>query len=88
MPISYQAHPKIIEITFSFPEFVSACKISSYSIDSFLRYSQVQSPVTRLATPIFDHVHPKNFRSTFTLCELVSTCKKSYYFNDLFWKYG
>ena len=52
MPISDHAHPKIIEITFSFPEFAPACKISVHSINSFLRYSQSQSPVTRLVMPI------------------------------------
>ena len=83
IPISHHAHPKTIEITFSFPEFAPACKISVHSIYSFLRYSQFQSPVTRLAMPIFHHVYPKNFWSTFNLCELVSTCKKSGYFNWL-----
>ena len=38
-----------IVITFSFPEFVPACK------KSFWRYSQFQIPVIRLTTPIFDH---------------------------------
>ena len=33
-------HPKIIEMTFSFPEFAPACKKSVNSINSFLRYSQ------------------------------------------------
>ena len=74
--ISDQAYQKIIETTFSSPEFVPVCKISAYSIYSFLRYNQFQSHVTRLAMPIFDHVHPKTFWSTFSLCELVSTCKK------------
>ena len=87
-PISDQAHLQIIEITFSFPEFVLVCKISVHSIYSFLRYNQFQSPVTRLAKLIFDHVHPKTFWSTFTLCELVSTSKKSGHFVDLFWRYG
>ena len=73
--------------TFSFPEFAPACKISVHFIQSFLKYSQFQSPVTRLATPIFDNVHLKNFWSNFNLCELVSTCKESGYFTDLFWRY-
>ena len=46
------AHPKIIEITFSFPALPPACKKSAHSINSFFKYSQFQSPVTRLATPI------------------------------------
>ena len=35
-----KAHPKIIEIIFSFPEFPPACKKSVHSINSFFRYSQ------------------------------------------------
>ena len=35
-----QAHPKIIEITFCFPEFAPPCKKSVHFINSFLRYSQ------------------------------------------------
>ena len=30
-------HPKIIKITFSFPEFAPACKKSVYAINLFLR---------------------------------------------------
>ena len=78
----------IINITFSSPEFAAACKISVHSINSFLRYSQFLSPVTRLTKAIFDRVHPKNFWSIFNLCELVSTCKKSCYFIELFWRYS
>ena len=83
-------HPprKIIEITFSFPEFAPACKKSVHSIYSFLRYHQFQSLVTRLATPNSDHAHLKTFWSTFNLCEFVSTCKKSGYFINLFWRYS
>ena len=33
-------YPKIIERTFSFPEFVASCKIPVYSNSSFLRYIQ------------------------------------------------
>ena len=55
------AHVKIIEITFSFPEFAPTCTISVHFIHSFLRYSQFQSRVTKLAVPIFDHAHPTFF---------------------------
>ena len=87
-PIFDQAHLKIIEITFSFPEFTKACKKSVHSINWFLWYSQFYSPVTRLATPIPGHPQPKMCWSTFNLCEFVSTCKKSGYFIDLFWRYS
>ena len=81
-PIFDQVHPKISEITFNFPEFAPAFKKSVYSIDTFLRYSQFWSPVTRLATSISDdNQTPKNFWSTFNSCEFVSTCKKRL-FND------
>ena len=88
MPIFNQVHPKIIEITFSFREFAPGCKKSVHCINSYLRYSQFYSPVTRLATPISHHVSPHIFWSTFNLCEFVSTCKTSGYFIGLFWKYG
>ena len=55
------SHPKNFESIFTFPEFVPACKKSVYPICSFLGYSQLQSPVTGMATPIFDHAHTKTF---------------------------
>ena len=58
---SFNIHPKIIEITFSFPEFAPACKRSLHSINSFLRYCQFKSHATRLATPISDSAQPKIF---------------------------
>ena len=45
------------------------------SIYPFLRYSQFQSPVSKLVTLIFDHVNPKIFCSSYNLCEFVSKCK-------------
>ena len=39
-PIFDYIFPKIIEITFSLPEFPPLCKKSVHSINSFLRYSQ------------------------------------------------
>ena len=54
------AYPIIIR----YSEIVSACKKSVCSIDLFVRYSQFKSPVTRVATPIFDNSHPNMFPST------------------------
>ena len=54
----------------------------------FLRYSQFQRPMTRLAAPIFDRAHPINFLSAFNFCESVSTCKKSVYSISLFIRYS
>ena len=61
MSIFDHAYLQIIEITFSFLEFPPACKIPVYSIYSFLSYVQFQSPLTRLAVPIFYHTQPKIF---------------------------
>ena len=64
--LNYHAHfrpdtPKNHKISFCFPEFAPPCKKSVHVINSFLRYSQFWSPVTRLATPISGHAHPKIF---------------------------
>ena len=84
-PIFDQDHLKIIERTFNFPEFDPAYKKSVHSINAFLRYSQFQCSVTRLATSISGHIELRIFWSPFNLCEFESTCKK---FIDLFWRYG
>ena len=50
-------------------------KKSVKSICSFLRYSQFQSPETRLVKTIFDHAQPKNFQSTFIFLNLYQHAK-------------
>ena len=55
-PIFDQAHPKIIEITFCFPEFAPPCKKSVHSINSFLRYSQF-SQIWDLCRNIANNIH-------------------------------
>ena len=85
-PLFDQAHPKTIEIIFSFPEFALACKKSVHLIYSFLRYSPFYSPVTSLITPIFDHVHPKILWLTFNFCEFVSNAMSGYS-TDFLWRY-
>ena len=60
----------------SFPEFISTHQKPGYSINFFVRYSQFQSPATRVGTTIYDHIHPSIFQSTFNFDEFVSTCKK------------
>ena len=42
--------PKVIKVTFGFPEFLSKHQKPIYSINSFLSYSQFQCPQTRVAT--------------------------------------
>ena len=91
MVIFDHAHPKIIESTSSFPEFVPAYKKSFYSICSFWGYSQFQISMTRLATLNFDHAHPKDFRSVFNFVNLLqnvsSKCIKSIHSICSFLKY-
>ena len=42
-PIFDHTHPKITEVTFNLPEFVSASKKSVYFVYSFLKYGQLGS---------------------------------------------
>ena len=76
MPIFNHDHPKIIRVTFGFAEFLSTCQKSVYSVNFFLRYSQILNPVIRVPAPITDHAHPWSFWSTFNFYESVSTYKK------------
>ena len=64
IPISERTHLKLIETTFSFIEFVSACKLSVHSIGSFLRYSQFQS-CDQIAHAHFWPRSPKTFLINF-----------------------
>ena len=66
MAIFDHAHPKIIESTFSFPEFVPACKKSVCSISS------------RLATTICDHAHPKIFDQLLIFVNLYQYAKNQF----------
>ena len=70
------AQPKIIESTFSSPEFQPACKKTFHSIYSFLRYCQFLSPVTRLATPIFEHAQHKRFFINFKFMGICINMQK------------
>ena len=72
---SYEGAP-IIKTTLTFPKFISARQEPVYSINFLVRYSQFQSPATRVRTTIYDYVHHKILQSTFTFDEFVSTCKK------------
>ena len=83
---SYAYQKIIIKGTFSFPEFLASCKKSVYSLCSFLRYSQLYTPMTKLTITIFDDVHQQTFNSKF--CESVLTYKKSDYFISFFWRYS
>ena len=75
-PIFDHTHPKITEVTFNLPEFVSASKKSVYFVYSFLKYGQLES-------------NDKNGHNHFWQCppqkkinshEFASTCKISDYF--------
>ena len=88
MPISDHAHPKITEITFSFPEYALACKNSIHSIYSFLGYSLMLESCDQTGHTHFWLYPPKRFSSTFNLYEFISTSKTSGYFIHLFWRNG
>ena len=59
----------MIESTFNLPAFVLSCKKSGYIF---------WSPMTRLATPIFDHVHPTNFVQLLTVMNLHQHAKNPF----------
>ena len=61
MTVFDKGQPKIIGIALNFPEFTRAHKKSVHSIYSYLRYSQIWSPLARLATPILDHTNLDSF---------------------------
>ena len=75
-PIFDYTHTEMGEITFSFPQFVPACTKLVHSANSFLRYRQFYSPVTRLYTPISNHPHPKTFDQLLIYMNLYQHAKK------------
>ena len=77
--ISDHAHLKAIVLTFNFPEFAPACKISVDSIYSFLRYSQSVSKYHDHVMPISDHARLKIFWSTFIYVNLYQQAKNLFY---------
>ena len=74
-PISDHTKQKISELTFSFPEFVTACKHLVHPINSFLRCNLFQNHVSRMATPILNYAQSKIFKSTFNLMNLYQHAK-------------
>lgn len=74
-PIFDHTKQKINELTFSFPEFVTACKNLVHPINSFLRCNLFQSHVSRMATPILNYAQSKIFKSTFNLMNLYQHAK-------------
>ena len=87
-PIFDQAHPKIIELTFSFLDLGQHGKnlfiplINSWDTANF-RVLWPDWP-----HPFLNMFSQKKFWSTFNLCEFVSTCKKTCYFIDLLRRSG
>ena len=67
---SYAYQKIIIKATFSFPEFLASCKKSVYSLRSFLRYSQLYAPMTKLTITIFDDVHQQTFNQILSFVNL------------------
>ena len=70
------AHLKIIKATYSFPEFVPACKKLVYSVCSFFEIKSSLDSREQIVPPIFDLADPKNFKSNFNLQDFVLACKK------------
>ena len=77
MTIFDQAHPKITESTFSFPEFVPANNQFIPSVH-FWDKGQSESSLTSLATLIFDHTHQKIFGQLLILWICINMQKISY----------
>ena len=85
--ISDHSQPKIIEITFSFPDFALACK-KKWFIPSIYSWDTVNFRAHDQTGPAqFDHADSKIFWSTYSLCKFVSTGKKSAYLKNLLQKY-
>ena len=70
------AYLKIIKATYSFPEFVPACKKLVYSVCSFFEIKSSLDSREQIVPPIFDLADPKNFKSNFNLQDFVLACKK------------
>ena len=84
----WSLHPKISQITYSFPEhawLLPACKKLVHSTFTFLRYGQCQSPLTRRPHPFLTIPPKTTVWSTFNLYEHA---EKSGYFIDMLWRYG
>ena len=77
MTIFDQAHPKITESTFSFPEFVPANNQFIPSVH-FWDKGQSESSLTSLATLIFEHTHQKIFGQLLILWICINMQKISY----------
>ena len=50
--------PITIKVTFSFPDYIWACKKSAYFINSFLRCKNFRVPWPKRPHILFDHAYP------------------------------
>ena len=76
-PIFDGEYQKIKKVTFSFPNFVSACKKISYSNDSFFDIHPISESCDQSATSIFGKRLTQYFFINFNFHEFVLTCKKT-----------
>ena len=83
MTLFNEAHPKIIKSTLSFPEFVTACTKSVYSISSSLRYDQfltipTQKTSDQLLIFVKLHQHVKSLFYLFILQiqSIIESCNQ------------
>ena len=74
------AYPKSIENLLAFLNLHQHAKKSAHSNNSFMRYSQVWIPLTRLDTPTFDHATQNIFDQILIYVNLYQHAKKSGYF--------
>ena len=88
IPIIDHNHPKIIELTFNFPEFAPPCKKNQF-IASVHSWDTVnfRFPWPDWSNSFLTLPNQKRFWSTYNLCEFASICNKSGCFIDLFWRY-
>ena len=89
MPHFWLNPPKIIGVKFSLLKFLSPSKKSVHSVNSFMRYRQFKSRITRLTLPFFlsfFFMAIQKLVNTLNFHESVSTRKKSGYLINLFWR--
>ena len=72
------AHPKNIDVFFSFPKFLLACKKSVYSICLFLLIQSILESHDQAGHT--NYWPPKKILMNFNFSEFLSKCKKSCYF--------
>ena len=87
IPIIDHNHPKIIELTFNFPEFAPSCKKINLLHLFILERQSISDSHDHTSHSFLTLPNQKCFWSTYNLCEFAPICNKSGCFIDLFWRY-